>query len=106
MINVSSEQARILDGILPEMLDKIQTIALEVPGIVEVTAVRARWLGHRVHAEVTVSVDAGLTVSSAHELAEGVENKLMKAIPVLSGAAVHLHPAGAVARPQMAVAQP
>ncbi|MEO8548520.1 MAG: cation transporter dimerization domain-containing protein, partial [Kofleriaceae bacterium] len=74
----------------------VQTIALEGPGIVEVTAIRARWLGHRVHAEVTVSVDAGLTVSSGHELAESVETELIKAIPVLSGAAVHLHQAGAV----------
>ena len=84
---------RMLDGIEPEMLDKISAISLAVPGILQVSDVRARWLGHRVHAEVTVSVDAALTVSQAHELAEQVELNLKESVGVLSGASIHTHPA-------------
>ena len=89
--------ARMLDGIEPEMLEQIRQISLAVPGILEVGDIRARWLGHRVHAEVTVSVDAALTVSQAHELAERVEHELKESVPVLSGASIHTHPVVATA---------
>lgn len=84
---------RMLDGIEPEMLEKIREVSLAVPGIMQISDVRARWLGHRVHAEVTVSVDATLTISQAHELAERVEYELKGSVSVLSGASVHTHPA-------------
>ena len=81
-----------LDGVEPELLDKIRATSLAVAGIVDVSEIRARWLGHRVHAEVTVSVDANLTVSQAHVLAEAVEHDLKESLPVISGASIHTHP--------------
>ncbi len=92
---------RMLDGIEPEMLAKIRETAAAVPGIAEVGEIRARWLGHRVHAEVTVSVGADLTVSQAHALAEAVEHALKESHPVISGASIHTHPveASASSRP-------
>ena len=91
--SVKAVFTRMLDGIEPEMLDKIRDTSLAVPGIVDVSDVRARWLGHRVHAEVTVSVAAALTVTQAHVLAEAVEHKLLESVTVLSGASIHTHPA-------------
>ena len=84
---------RMLDGIEPEMLDKILEVSLAVSGIVQVSDIRARWLGHRIHAEVTVSVDPALTVDQAHDLADTVEHDLKESMSVLSGASIHTHPA-------------
>ncbi len=85
---------RMLDGIEPEMLAKIRGTAAAVPGIAEVGEIRARWLGHRVHAEVTVSVGAELSVAQAHVIAEAVEHALTESHPVISGASIHTHPVG------------
>ena len=82
-----------LDGIEREMLDKILEVSLAVSGIVQVSDIRARWLGHRIHAEVTVSVDPALTVDQAHDLADTVEHDLKESMSVLSGASIHTHPA-------------
>ena len=84
---------RMLDGIEREMLDKILEVSLAVSGIVQVSDIRARWLGHRIHAEVTVSVDPALTVDQAHDLADTVEHDLKESMSVLSGASIHTHPA-------------
>jgi len=90
---------RMLDGIEPEMLAKIRDTAAAVPGIAEVGDIRARWLGHRVHTEVTLSVGAHLTVAEAHVLAAAVEHALTESHPVISGASIHTHPIEAAPPP-------
>jgi cation diffusion facilitator family transporter len=47
---------RLLDGVDPEMIDTITHAAGHTPGVQQVTEVRARWIGHRLHAEVNVTV--------------------------------------------------
>jgi cation diffusion facilitator family transporter len=42
----------LLDGVDPEMIDTITHAAGHTPGVQQVTEVRARWIGHRLHAEV------------------------------------------------------
>ena len=84
---------RMLDGIEPEIVEQIRSVASRVSGVVGVGAIRARWLGHRIHAEVTVDVPPALTVAQAHELADAVEHELTTQNPVISGASVHVHPA-------------
>ena len=56
----------VMDGVDPEVIDRIHTIAGEVPGVTGVTDVRARWVGHRLRAEVNISVGPELTVRVAH----------------------------------------
>src|SRR5437762_5892280 len=43
----------------------------------EVTDVRARWIGHRLHAEVNVAVDPDLSVTQGHEVAKEVRHQLL-----------------------------
>ena len=50
---------RVLDGVDPEMVDAIRHAAGHVAHVEEVTDVRARWIGHRVQAEVSVTVSDG-----------------------------------------------
>jgi cation diffusion facilitator family transporter len=84
--------SRMLDGVEPEVIDRVHTIAREVHGVTGVTDVRARWVGHRLRAEVNVSVGPELTVQVAHEIAKDVEHHLQHHLPFLSGAIIHLDP--------------
>src|SRR5215203_814935 len=42
---------RLLDGVDPEVTEEIRHASSHVSGVEEVSEVRARWLGHRLHAE-------------------------------------------------------
>ena len=81
-----------LDGIEPEILAQIEHAPFHVPGVAEVHAVRARWVGHRVHADLHVSVDPRLTVAEAHEIADWVARSLVDHVPTLDDATVHVCP--------------
>src|SRR6266511_5175262 len=60
---------RMLDGAEPQVIEQIRHVAEHVPQVKEVTEVRARWLGHRLHAELNISVDPQLTIAQAHAVA-------------------------------------
>ena len=83
---------RVLDGIEPERLDEIRAIAEQTEGVIEVTDVRARWIGHRIHAEINVAVAPGLTVEEGHEIARRVQHELVHTINFLSSLVVHVDP--------------
>ena len=83
---------RLLDGVEPEILDAAETAAHGVEGIVDVSIVRPRWIGHAIHAETRVTVDRELSVADGHEIAEAVERAMMKAVPKLASVIVHVDP--------------
>src|SRR5215217_4784776 len=56
---------RMLDGVEPEMLDEIAHAAEHVSGVRGVSDVQARWIGHRLAAEMTVDLDPMLPVGEA-----------------------------------------
>lgn len=85
--------SRMLDGVEPEHIDEIGHAAHHVPGVREVSDVRARWLGHRLRAEVNVAVDPALSVDEGHGIAKEVRHRLMHHLPFLSEATVHVDPA-------------
>ena len=58
----------------------------------EVTDIRARWLGHRLHAEVNIAVDSHLTIAEAHAVGTEVRHRLLHALPNLSLVVVHVDP--------------
>ncbi|WP_048141810.1 cation diffusion facilitator family transporter [Methanosarcina horonobensis] len=83
---------RLLDGVEPEVLDKVKDIAESVEGICEVTDIRVRWIGHRLHAEINASVDPSLSVEEGHEIANAVREKLLENFSYLSGTTIHVDP--------------
>ena len=83
---------RLLDGIEPEAIEEIRHAAREVPGVEDVSEVRARWLGHRLHAEVNVAVDPNLSVVEGHTIAREVNHQLLHHLSYLSGAVIHVDP--------------
>ena len=87
--------SRLLDGVDPEIVDEIEHAAGHVPGVENVSDVRVRWLGHRLHAEVNVTVGPELSVSEGHDIAVEVRHQLMHHLGYLSNAIIHVDPATA-----------
>lgn len=84
---------RLLDGVEPEAIEQIRHAAGEVEGVQGVSEVRARWLGHRLQAEVNVAVDPDLSVAEGHAVAREVNHRLVHQLSYLDGAVVHVDPA-------------
>jgi cation diffusion facilitator family transporter len=83
---------RMLDGVNPHVVDEIRHAAAHVLQVKEVTDVRARWLGHRLHAEVNVTLPSQLTLRDAHSVAEEVRHQLLHHLKYLSLVVIHVDP--------------
>ena len=86
---------RMLDGVEPDALDEIDHAARHVPGVEEVSDVRARWIGHRLHADVSLTVAADLSVARGHAIAREVRHQLLHHLPHLGSVTLHVDPSGA-----------
>lgn len=86
---------RVMDSVDPALIDTGEAAARRVPGVLAVTELRMRWIGHRLRAEVTVEVDGNLGVRQAHEVAVEVEHALLHSVRRLTAALVHTDPAAA-----------
>lgn len=86
---------RLLDGVEPEVIDEIKEAATHTSGIEDVSDVRVRWLGHRLHAELNIAVNPELSVSGGHELALKTQHELLHKLPFLSDVTIHVDPADA-----------
>src|ERR671916_943867 len=85
---------RLLDGVDPKVLEEIQdAVGHHVEGVEAVTEVRARWLGHRLRAEVNVAVDPSRSVEEGHAIAREVNHQLLHHLGYLDAAVVHMDPA-------------
>jgi cation diffusion facilitator family transporter len=92
--SASAIMLRVLDGVEPETVDEIRHAAGHVTHVEEVTDVRARWIGHRLHAEISVTVPGGLSVAEGHDVAREVRHQLLHHLPHLGIVAVHVDPYG------------
>jgi cation diffusion facilitator family transporter len=84
--------SRMLDGVDPHVIDEIRHAAAHVPQVKEVTDIRARWLGHRLHAEVNVTLPSQITVAAAHTISEEVRHQLLHHLKYLSLVVIHTDP--------------
>jgi cation diffusion facilitator family transporter len=83
---------RILDGTDEETLALVESVAAAVPGVEHVTEARARWTGHRLRAELSIDVEPDLSVEQGHDIAELVRGALLRDVPRLAEASVHVDP--------------
>ena len=81
---------RMLDGVDPAITDEIRHAAGHVGGVRQVLDVKARWLGHRLLADVAVRVPADMPVADADRLAENLRLVMLEHIPALSVANVRV----------------
>ncbi|MBI3583364.1 MAG: cation transporter [Nitrospinae bacterium] len=86
---------RLLDGVDPEVIDEIKHAVNHTPGVRDVSEVRVRWLGHRLHAEVNIAVDPEFSVEKGHEISTDVQHQLLHHLRYLSNATIHIDPVNA-----------
>jgi len=69
---------RTLDGVDPAVTAQIRHAAEHVQGIASVTDARARWIGHKLHADVAIAVDDSAPLSAAMEIARNLKQELLE----------------------------
>lgn len=83
---------RLLDAVEPDLVTHVEETAAAVEGVAKVGTVRIRWIGHRLHGELEVLVDADLSVAEGHRIAEATRHALLHEVPRLASALVHADP--------------
>jgi cation diffusion facilitator family transporter len=82
---------RLMDAVDPSIVDEIDRVAAGVPGVRSVSSTRVRWLGHRLTADLTITVDPAVTVADGHRLASTTETTLVERVRHLDEVHVHVH---------------
>ncbi|MDH2430610.1 cation diffusion facilitator family transporter [Sphaerisporangium sp. TRM90804] len=85
---------RLMDAVDPALVDRAEEVLAGTPGVLGVGAVRLRWIGHTLRAEVDIRVSHLLSVVQAHAIAVEAEHRLIHQIPRLNAATVHADPDG------------
>ena len=83
---------RLLDGIEPDILAQIEHAPAHVPGVQRLGRIQARWVGHKVHADVEICVDPSLSVDAVHQIAAEVAQALRDHIRLIGEVAVRVRP--------------
>ncbi len=83
---------RALDGVDAELIHKLQHVAAHVAKVQAVTEVRARWVGHRLVAEMSIAVASDLSVADGHAVAIEVRHQLLHHVSFVSEVSVHVDP--------------
>jgi cation diffusion facilitator family transporter len=86
---------RSLDGINPGVTQEIRHAIALVPGVKKLVDVKARWLGHKLRAELTVVVDQNLSVAQANGIVLTLQRELHAQLPQLDAATVQFDTSGA-----------
>ena len=79
------------DGFETNYLTEYRQAILDIPDVQQVTTIAARSYGANVYVDVTILLDAELTVLRSHEITEEVEERLRKAFNVFE-TDVHVEP--------------
>jgi cation diffusion facilitator family transporter len=91
---------RMLDGVEPQMISELHHAAEHARGVLNVESVRARWLGHRLRAEMRLAVDPALSLTDARKVADEVKEHARGHLPALESLHVELVPASGRERPK------
>jgi cation diffusion facilitator family transporter len=73
---------RLMDGIEPELAERARHALEHTPGVVSVSRLQLRWVGHRLHGTATLVV-ADTTLAEAETVADHAEHALDVALPKL-----------------------
>lgn len=85
---------RMLDGVEPGVVEEINHAAEHVKGIERIAQVQARWIGHRLHADVAIKVADNATAKDVVAITEALRGELFDHLPALSEANIRLEGEG------------
>jgi cation diffusion facilitator family transporter len=74
---------RLMDGIEPELVDRVRSALEGTPGVVDVKRVQLRWVGHRLQGAATIAVDDGASLLLAEQTMNEAGHRLRRALPKL-----------------------
>jgi cation diffusion facilitator family transporter len=98
---------RLMDGVDPMIVDRIEQYAGDVRGVEAVESIHVRWLGHRLHAEVGVGLGDDLSLWEAIGVTDAVRKSLLTNVRHLASVNVQVEPERASdpldGRPQEAI---
>lgn len=83
---------RMMDSVEPEVVGDVERAAAGIPQVESVESVRARWVGHRIYAEVAVRVDEDLSVAEVARIKEKLYAAAKRAVPKLESLVVEAVP--------------
>jgi cation diffusion facilitator family transporter len=78
----------------PIAAEQLERLATAVPGVLKVHGVRTRGRGDAVYVDLTVHLDAVMSLAAAHDVADRIETALEAAHPEIVDVVVHLEPEG------------
>ena len=83
---------RMLDGVEAEVIDAIEHAVTHVAEVEAVNQIRARWLGHRLYAEVAIAVPPELSIAAGEAIAALVRSQLQDHMPYLAQVSIQVQP--------------
>jgi cation diffusion facilitator family transporter len=83
---------RLMDAVDPQLVDALEREAAAVPEVKDVHDVRLRWIGHKLQADLHVTVDEELPTRESHRIAEEVRHALFHTHKQLTVITVHVDP--------------
>jgi len=75
---------RLLDGVDPGVMSELKHSIDHVPGIISISNIRARWMGHRLLAEADIEVAEDISVTQGIEITDQLRQTVGKHLPALS----------------------
>jgi cation diffusion facilitator family transporter len=90
---------RMLDGVEPKLVRELHHAAEHASEVRHVESVRARWLGHRLYAEMTLAVDPAVSVTNVRKLIVGIRGHAQSHLAALESLHVETVPASGRERP-------
>jgi cation diffusion facilitator family transporter len=83
---------RTLDGVEPSIVAEIRHAIEHVAGAAHVVEVKARWLGHQLHAEIAIAVDKELSVGAVDGIVTALKQELHAHLPALRSTSITFEP--------------
>lgn len=83
---------RLMDSVDPQVVDQIEQYASEVPGVERVTSIRARWVGHQLHSEMTIILSGQPSFADSQMIVTPVKKVLYRNVRHLSLVTVEIVP--------------
>jgi cation diffusion facilitator family transporter len=83
---------RLMDGVEPSIINRLEHFAQTVDGVDKIVKLRAHWVGHRLFAEITASVDETRTLVEGHSISQHIRKSLIDSIPAMGEVVVSLEP--------------
>lgn len=85
---------RLMDAIDPAIVERVETGAAMVPGVVRVEQTRVRWMGHQMHVAMQIVVDEDLPTRDSYTVVEAVRHILFQEQAHLGLVEVSIMPCG------------